>query len=172
MAFKAYLTFFNISCMRTYLCCASTTTYSRAKIWYNLNEFKLPSGLGCSPFTGGGVVLLLIRCRLLLPLLDSVIGLCLAVRYFISILVLQSSWWGKGGWFLYLVCLPGVWWLLCGFSSRCHGVVCSLWLRYFLIRLIYYFEVAGVSWNLLAWFKTTYLKKTACYTSLYGLWSV
>ena len=69
------------------------------------------------------VLLLLIRCWLLLPLWDSVIVLCFVVRYFMSILVLQSSWWGRESWLLYFVCLPGVSWLLCGFSSRCHGFV-------------------------------------------------
>ena len=29
-----------------------------------------------------------------------------------------------------LVCLPGVSWLLGGYSSQCHGFVCSLWLWY------------------------------------------
>ena len=38
------------------------------------------------------------------------------------------------------VCLPGVSWLLCGSSSRCHGFVCSLWVWYFLIILTYYFK--------------------------------
>ena len=37
------------------------------------------------------VLSLLIRCCLLLPLWDSVIVLCVVVRYFVSILVLQSS---------------------------------------------------------------------------------
>ena len=37
------------------------------------------------------VLLLLIRCCLLLPLWDSVIFLCFDARYFMSILVLQSS---------------------------------------------------------------------------------
>ena len=37
------------------------------------------------------VLLLLTFCLLLLPLLESVIVLCFVVRYFISILVLQSS---------------------------------------------------------------------------------
>ena len=37
------------------------------------------------------VLLLLISCWLLLPLWNSVIVLCFAVRYFVSILVLQSS---------------------------------------------------------------------------------
>ena len=31
---------------------------------------------------------------------------------------------------LCLVCLPCVSWLLCGYSSQCHGFVCSLWLWY------------------------------------------
>ena len=66
------------------------------------------------------VVMLLIQCWLLLPLWDSVIFLCFVMRYFMSILVLQSSWWGRGSWLLCLVCLPGVSWLLCGSSSRCH----------------------------------------------------
>ena len=85
------------------------------------------------------VLLLLTFCLLLLPLWESVIVLCFVVRYFISISVLQSSWWRRGGWLLCLVCLPGVSWWLGGSSSRCHGVVCSLWLWYFLIILIYYF---------------------------------
>ena len=37
------------------------------------------------------VVLLLSICLLLLPLWESVIVLCFVVRYFMSILVLQSS---------------------------------------------------------------------------------
>ena len=37
------------------------------------------------------VVLLLTFCLLLLPLWESVIVLCFVVRYFMSILVLQSS---------------------------------------------------------------------------------
>ena len=59
--------------------------------------------------------------------------------FFMSILVLQSSWWGKESWLLCLICLPGVSWWLSGSSSRCQGVVCSLWLWYFLIILTYYF---------------------------------
>ena len=41
------------------------------------------------------VLLLLTFCLLLLPLWESVIVLCFVVRYFMSILVLQSSWWGR-----------------------------------------------------------------------------
>ena len=85
------------------------------------------------------VLLLLTFCLLLLQLWESVIVLCFVVRYFMSILVLQSSWWGRESWLLCLICLPGVSWWLSGSSSRYHGVVCSLWLWYFLIILIYYF---------------------------------
>ena len=41
------------------------------------------------------VLLLLTCCLLLLPLCESVIVLCFVVRSFMSILVLQSSWWAK-----------------------------------------------------------------------------
>ena len=46
------------------------------------------------------VLLLLIRCWLLLPLWDSVIFLCFVVQFFVSILVLQPSWWGRESWLL------------------------------------------------------------------------
>ena len=85
------------------------------------------------------ILLLLTCCLLLLPLWDSVIVLCFVVRYFMSLLVLQSSWWGRESWLLCFVCLPGVSWLLCSSSSPCHGFVCSLWLWYFLIILAYYY---------------------------------
>ena len=64
-----------------------------------------------------------------------------------SILVLQSSWWGRESWLLCLICLPGVSWWLSGSSSRCHGVARSLWLWYFLIILTYYFwgKIAAIS---------------------------
>ena len=81
------------------------------------------------------VLLLLTFCLLLLPLWESVIVLYFVVRYFMSILVLQSSWWGWESWLLCLICLPGVSWWLSSSSSWCHGVVCSLWLWYFLIIL-------------------------------------
>ena len=59
------------------------------------------------------VLLLLTFCLLLLPLWESVIVLCFVVRYFMSILVLQPSWWGRGGgagcfaWFVFLVSRGG-----------------------------------------------------------------
>ena len=71
------------------------------------------------------VLLLLTFCLLLLPLWKSVIVLCFVVRYFMYILVLQSSWWGRESWLLCLICLLGVLWWLSGSSSRCHGVVCG-----------------------------------------------
>ena len=74
-----------------------------------------------------------------LLLWESVIVLLFVVRYFMSIQVLQSSWWGRKSWLLCLICLPGVSWWLSGSSSRCHGVVCGLWLWYFLIILTYCF---------------------------------
>ena len=80
---------------------------------------------------------LLTFCLLLLSLLESVIVLCLVVRYFMSIFVLQSSWWGRESWLLCLICLPGVSWWLSGSSSQCYRVVCGLWLWYFLIILFF-----------------------------------
>ena len=70
----------------------------------------------------------------------SVIVLCFVVRHFMSILVLQSSWWRRESWLLCLICLPGVSWGLSSSSSRCHRVACGLWLWYFLIILTYYFR--------------------------------
>ena len=99
--------------------------------------------------------LLLAFCLLLLPFWESVIVLCFVVRYFISILVLQSSWWGRESWLLCLICLPGVSWWLSGSSLQCHGVVCSLWLWYFLIILTYYFLylplLAATLWVIFLW---------------------
>ena len=45
------------------------------------------------------VLLLLTFCLLLLPFWKSVIVLCFVVRYFMSILVLQSSWRGRESWY-------------------------------------------------------------------------
>ena len=36
----------------------------------------------------------------------------------------------RESWLLCLFYIPGVLWLLCGYSSQCHGFVCSLWLWY------------------------------------------
>ena len=75
---------------------------------------------------------------------ESEIALCFIVRYFMSILVLQLSWWGRESWLLCLICLPGVSWWLSGSSSWCHGVVCGLWLWYFLIIHTYNFWISKV----------------------------
>ena len=93
------------------------------------------------------ITLLLTFCLLLLLLWESVIVLYFVVCYFMSVLVLvlQSSWWGRESWLLCLICLPCVSWWLSGSSSRCHGVVCGLWLWYFLIILTYYFWVHGLN---------------------------
>ena len=66
------------------------------------------------------VLLLLTFCLLLLPLWESVIVLCFVVRYFMSILVLQSSWWGRESWLLCLICLPGV---SCWLSALLRGAM-------------------------------------------------
>ena len=55
--------------------------------------------------------------------------------------ITQFLWQACESWLLCFICLPGVSWWLSGSSSRCHGVVCSLWLWYFLIILTYYFWV-------------------------------
>ena len=77
------------------------------------------------------MILLLIRCWLLLSLQDSVIVL---YRYFVTLcpFLFYNHLDGeeRESWLLCLVCLPGVSWLLCGYSSQCHGFVCSLWLWY------------------------------------------
>ena len=94
---------------------------------FGAGEVHLGPPVAWAAVRSGAVVLLLLTfCWLLLPLWESVVVLCFVVRYFVSILVMQSSWWGRGGWLLCLVCLPGVSWWLGGSSSRCHGVVCSL----------------------------------------------
>ena len=59
----------------------STTAESRAMIWCQWNAVR----------SGAVVLLLLTFCLLLLPLWESVIVLCFVVRYFMSILALQSS---------------------------------------------------------------------------------
>ena len=51
-----------------------------------------------------------VRQKILSAHIDPVfvVVLCFVVRYFMSILVLQSSRWGRESWLLCLVCLPGV----------------------------------------------------------------
>ena len=79
--------------------------------WYLIVWIPVPcrfSYFGCFSLNASLVLLLLTFCLLLLPLWESVIVLCFVVRYFMSILVLQSSGWGRESWLLCLICLPGV----------------------------------------------------------------
>ena len=68
------------------------------------------------------VLLLLTFCLLSLPLWESVIVRCFVVRYFMSIVALLSSWWGRESWLLCLICLPGVLWWLGGFPRGATGL--------------------------------------------------
>ena len=69
------------------------------------------------------------------------------VHYFVSLLVLQSSWRGRESWLLCFKCLPDVLWLLvfCGSYSRCLGLVCSVWSWCFLIMLTYFLVDLAIS---------------------------
>ena len=55
-----------------------------------------------------------------------------------------STTWFISAWLLCLICLPGVSWWWSGSSSRCHGIVCGLWLWYFLIILTIFSPIAKV----------------------------
>ena len=66
--------------------CTSPTADSRAKIWYQLYALNLPPVDLAAVLSKAVPLLFLIRCWLLLPLLDSVIVLCLIAHYFVSIL--------------------------------------------------------------------------------------
>ena len=68
----------------------STTAESRAGVRCQWDAFSPP--VDWAAVRSGVVILLLLTfCLVLLPLWESVIILCFVVRYFISILVLQSS---------------------------------------------------------------------------------
>ena len=59
---------------------------------FGASEMYLGPLVAWAAVRSGAVVLLLLTfCLLLLPLWESVIVLCFVVRYFMSILVLQSS---------------------------------------------------------------------------------
>ena len=57
------------------------------------------------------------------------------------LLVLKWSWWGRESCVFYFGCLPFALWLLVfwGSFSRSRGVVCNVWLWYFLVTLTYFF---------------------------------
>ena len=63
-----------------------------------------------------------------------------------------SYWWERKSWLHCLVCLHGVSWLSFCSSSRCHRVVCSLWLWYFLIILTNVVTVCGLCLFLVGWY--------------------
>ena len=65
------------------------------------------------------------------------VGICFGTHYFVSCLVLQSSWRGRESCLLCLNCLSHVLLLLVfwGSSSRWRGFVCSVWVWYFMIIL-------------------------------------
>ena len=53
----------------------------------------------------------------------------LFVHWFLSLLVLQSSWWGRESWLLYFVWHPGVLWLLflwLFLTVPCEGLLCVI----------------------------------------------
>ena len=66
--------------------------------------------------------------------------------YLLSFLILPSLWRGTVSWLLDFKCHLDVLWQLelCGSSSRCRGLVCSVWLWYFLIILTYLFQVLKI----------------------------
>ena len=66
--------------------CPSTTAISRAKIWYQLNAFKPPCGLGCCPFYGGGSVVVD-----LLFIVTPIVGVCNCSMFCCTLLYVHSS---------------------------------------------------------------------------------
>ena len=93
--------------------------------------------MGCCPFLVGGSVFVD-----MLFIVTPILGFCdcSTCMFCCSLLYVHSCFaiivMGKReSWLLCLLSHPGVSWLLCGSSSRCYGVVCSLWLWYFLIIL-------------------------------------
>ena len=96
--------------------------------------------------------------------------LCFVMRYFVSILVLQSSRWGRESWLLCYVCLPGVSWLLCGSSSRCHRFVCSVWLWCFLIILTIFERRPPKDHSCDVWWESTQWFRMRCWLKQIVYW--
>ena len=80
----------------------------------------------------------------LLFIVTPIVGVCNCCMFCCTLLYVHSSiaiiLMGKREQVALLNCLPGVSWWLSSSSLRCHGVVCGLWLWYFLIILTYYFS--------------------------------
>ena len=73
----------------------------------SLFDNLISTNISCAgPLMSGHVVV--DSLLIVLPLWDSVIALYFVVRYFESILVLQSSQWGRESWLVCVVCLHGV----------------------------------------------------------------
>ena len=68
------------------------------------------------------------------------LGLCFVLQYFVPFLVLKSSGWGRESWVLYFCCVLNAMFLLSFFgpSSRCRGLVCSMYLWHSLVVLTYF----------------------------------
>ena len=81
----------------------------------------------------------------LLADMTVVFCLCFVLQYFVSSLILQSSRLGRESWLLYFCCDLNVMSMLSffGSSSRCLGLVCSMWLWNFLVILTYFFYVGS-----------------------------
>ena len=81
-----------------------------------MRDLPLPGSLRCYPFYGGGsvVVDLLFFCTSHC-LLGFCVGLCLGMHYFVSFLVLQSSWRGRESWLLCFYCLSDVLYHSCSY---------------------------------------------------------
>ena len=65
----------------------------------------------------------------------SIVGSCNCFMFCCALLCAHPSYaiilmGNREKWLLCFICLPGASWLLCGSSSWCHGLVCSLWLWY------------------------------------------
>ena len=63
-------------------------------------------------------------------IVTPIVGVCNFSLFCCTLLYVHSSFaiilMGKRELIAMLICPPGVSWLLCGSSSRCHGFICSL----------------------------------------------
>ena len=75
------------------------TTESRAKVWYQLDAFKPPSGLSCCPFKRCGSVVDSLFIVALIVCGSSLFGPCFVMQYLVSLLVLQLGQIKKYVWF-------------------------------------------------------------------------
>ena len=97
----------------------------------NLNSQRLLSNLR------GRFCCFLIHCILFLTLLGFRVWSLFVMQYLVSYLVLKPPHFGKESW--WINCLLAVKWLLvfCLSSSWCRGLVCTMWMWYFLFILTF-----------------------------------